>query len=42
MDEEKFLKKVQFPEKNLFVWAILMNRIDIAKIFWHLGDVILF
>ena len=27
------------PEKNLFYWCILSNRIEIAKIFWKLGKV---
>lgn len=31
--------EVEYPEKNLFVWAILMNRFEIAKIFWKIGDV---
>lgn len=26
-------------EMNLFLWAILSNRIEIAKIFWRLGKV---
>lgn len=26
-------------ELNLFLWAILSNRIEIAKIFWRLGKV---
>jgi hypothetical protein len=30
-------EKVPFPEKNLLVWALLMNRIEIAKIFWRIG-----
>ncbi|CAF0758789.1 unnamed protein product [Brachionus calyciflorus] len=38
MDREKFCANVPYPEKNLFVWALLMNRIDIAKIFWQLGE----
>ena len=27
------------PELNLFLWCILSNRIEIAKIFWRLGNV---
>jgi hypothetical protein len=27
------------PELNLFLWAVLSNRIEIAKIFWRLGKV---
>jgi hypothetical protein len=27
------------PLINLFVWAILMNRIELAKLFWKLTDV---
>ena len=30
------------PTRNLFYWAILSNRIEIAKIFWQLGKVIVF
>jgi hypothetical protein len=30
-------ERVPYPEKNLFVWALLMNRIEIAKIFWRIG-----
>jgi hypothetical protein len=32
-------EKVEFPEQNLFLWALLMNRIDIAKLFWQTGEV---
>ena len=28
------------PEMCLFLWCILTNRLDIAKIFWRLGNVI--
>lgn len=31
--------KVKEPEFNLFLWAVLSNRIEIAKIFWRLGKV---
>ena len=27
------------PEINLFVWALLLNRIELAKIFWKIGKV---
>ena len=30
---------VMHPEHNLFFWAIVMNRIEIAKIFWKIGEV---
>jgi len=30
--------KVEFPEKNLFVWALLYCRLEIAKIFWKTGE----
>ena len=31
-----------YPEQNLFIWALLMNRIEMAKIFWQIGEVIYF
>jgi hypothetical protein len=31
--------EVPYPEKNLLVWALLINRIDIARIFWRIGEV---
>jgi hypothetical protein len=34
-----FGKRVEFAEMNLFVWALLLNRIEIAKIFWQSGEV---
>ena len=40
MDREKFTAEIEYPEKNLFVWAVLLNRVDMAKIFWQLGEVI--
>jgi hypothetical protein len=33
-------QSIEDPDMNLFVWAVLMNRIEIAKIFWRIGDVI--
>jgi hypothetical protein len=33
---------VQIPEINLFLWALLMNRIPLAKLFWKLSEVIFF
>ena len=27
------------PEFNLFLWAVLSNRIEIANLFWRLGKV---
>ena len=30
---------MQHAEMNLFLWALLLNRIEIAKIFWKLGEV---
>lgn len=30
---------LQEPELNLFFWAVLSNRLEIAKIFWRLGKV---
>lgn len=29
------------PEFNLFLWCVLTNRFEIAKIFWQLGKVIM-
>ncbi len=34
-----FFDKVNEPEQNLFIWAMFLNRIEIAKIFWQYGDV---
>jgi hypothetical protein len=31
--------EVRFPEQNLFLWALLLNRIEIAIIFWQIGEV---
>ena len=28
----------KFPERELFYWAILFNRKDLAKIFWKGGQ----
>ena len=36
----KFWDENGDPERNLFYWSILSNRIEIAKIFWLLGKVI--
>ena len=27
------------PDVNLFIWAILTNKIEIAKLFWRKGEV---
>lgn len=27
------------PEQNLFLWALLLNRIEIAILFWQIGEV---
>ncbi len=27
-------EKVLHPEKNLFIWCVLFNEIELAKIFW--------
>jgi hypothetical protein len=37
----EFDKYVEDPIMNLFLWAILLNRIEIAKIFWQIGQVLL-
>jgi hypothetical protein len=39
IETEIFNLKVKYPSQNLFVWALLLNRIEIAKIFWQLGFV---
>ena len=31
--------EVRYPEQNLFLWALLLNRIEIAIIFWQIGEV---
>jgi hypothetical protein len=38
-DKKVGVEEVKFPEHNLFVWALLLNRIEIAKIFWQIGEV---
>jgi hypothetical protein len=35
----KFDEYVKDPIMNMFLWAVLLNRIEIAKIFWQIGDV---
>ena len=30
---------VQNADLNLFIWSILTNRIEIAKLFWRKGEV---
>jgi hypothetical protein len=32
---------VEYPELNLFLWAVLRNRLEIAKIFWRCGQVVI-
>jgi hypothetical protein len=39
---EDELKIAENPEMYLFFWCILTNRIQLAKIFWKFGKVILF
>lgn len=34
-----FKNLVEHPIQNLFMWAIFLNRIEIAKIFWQIGQV---
>jgi hypothetical protein len=31
--------EVLYPEQNLFLWGLLLNRIDIATLFWQIGEV---
>lgn len=31
--------EIIYPEQNLFLWSLLMNRFEIALIFWQIGDV---
>lgn len=26
------------PAKHLFIWAVLMNRMSLAKLFWRIGS----
>jgi hypothetical protein len=35
----EFDRKVENSVMNLFVWAVLLNRTEMAKIFWQIGDV---
>lgn len=38
---QKFgIEEVKSPLQNLFLWALLHNRTEIAKIFWRIGEVI--
>ena len=30
---------VKYPEQNLFIWCVLFNQVEIAKIFWSINDV---
>lgn len=30
--------EVLYPEQNLFLWALFLNRIEIAMIFWQIGE----
>ena len=39
IETDEFNLKVKYVSQNLFVWALLLNRIEIAKIFWQLGYV---
>jgi len=32
-------KTVLYPELNLFIWSLLLNRIELAKYFWRIGSV---
>lgn len=32
-------KIINEPELNLFLWAIIAHRVEIAKLFWRLGKV---
>lgn len=41
-EEEEYCSRKINEEFNLFLWAVLTNRIEIAKIFWRLGKVYLF
>jgi hypothetical protein len=36
---ENFETKVKEPVMNLFVWSVLLNRNEMAKIFWQIGEV---
>lgn len=30
---------VEYPNQNIFIWAILLNRIELAIIFWQMSHV---
>jgi hypothetical protein len=34
-----FNLKVEHPAQNLFFWALVLNRVEIAKVFWQVGKV---
>ena len=31
---------VKYAEQNLFIWCVLFNQVEIAKLFWSIGEVI--
>ena len=39
MSEFSFAVAVENPEINLFFWALVLNRIELAKIFLRIGKV---
>ncbi len=34
--------RVEKPEENLFIWCVLFNQVEIAKLFWCTGHVFSF
>ena len=39
IDKEIRRKKIEHEAQNMFLWALLFNRIEISKILWKAGDV---
>ena len=37
LEEERRNKPVLNPERELFVWALLFGRKDLAMLFWRMG-----
>jgi hypothetical protein len=31
--------QIKYPEMNLFFWSLLLNRIELAQLFWKIGEV---
>lgn len=33
----KIKYEIASPERELFIWALLLNRMELAKLFWRIG-----